>query len=104
MVETLAKGDRHLRLSVLFAAWVEISFLVFLTVFLWRHANPMGDGMEMVGASAAFMFIFLPFTLPALMLARQGRLLVLAAVLAAIGAVASFALWLELLDELHLPN
>ncbi len=104
MVETLAKGDRHLRLSVLFAAWVEIGFLVFLTVFLWRHANPMGDGMEMVGASAAFMFIFLPFTLPALLLARQGRFLVLAAALAAIGAVASFALWLELLDEMHLPT
>ncbi len=60
--------------------------------------------MEMVGVSAAFMFIFLPFTLPALLLARRGRFLVLAAVLAAIGAVASFALWLELLDEMHLPN
>ncbi len=103
MIDTLGKGDRHLRLSVLFAAWVEIGFLVFLTVFLWRHADPMGDGMEMVGASAAFMFIFLPFTLPALLLARNGRLLVLAAALAAIGAVASFALWLELLDEMHLP-
>lgn len=104
MVGTLAKGDRHLRLSVLFAGWAEVGFLVFLTVFLWRHANPMGDGMEMVGVSAAFMFIFLPFTLPALLLARRGRFLVLAAVLAAIGAVASFALWLELLDEMHLPN
>jgi hypothetical protein len=104
MVESLDKGDRHLRLSVLFAAWVEVGFLVFLTVFLWRHANPMGDGMEMVGASAAFMFIFLPFTLPALLLARRGRFLVLAAALAAIGAIASFALWLELLDELHLPT
>jgi hypothetical protein len=29
---------------------------------------------------------------------------VLAAVLAAAGAVAYFTLWLELLDELHLPS
>jgi hypothetical protein len=104
MVETPARGDRWLRRSVLCAVAAEIGFLVFLTVFLWRHANPLGDGMEMVGASAAFMFIFLPFTLPALVLARKGRRLVLAAVLAGIGAVASFALWLELLDELHLPS
>jgi hypothetical protein len=104
MIETLARGDRHLCLSVLFAAWAEIGFLVFLTVFLWRHADPMGDGMEMVGVGMAFMFIFLPFTLPALLLARSGRFLVLATALAAIGAVISFALWLELLDELHLPS
>jgi hypothetical protein len=51
-------GDRKLRLSVLLATGLATAFLVFLTVFLFRHANPMGDGMEMVGASAAFMFIF----------------------------------------------
>jgi hypothetical protein len=60
--------------------------------------------MEMVGAGATFMLVFLPFTLPALILARQGRWLVLAAVLASAGAVAYFALWLELLDELHLSS
>jgi hypothetical protein len=75
-----------------------------LTGFLFKHADPRGDGMEMVGAGAAFMLVFLPFTLPALILARQGRWLVLAAVLAATGAVAYFALWLELLDELHVSS
>ena len=40
-------GDRKLRLSVLLATGLETAFLVFLTVFLFRHANPMGDGMEM---------------------------------------------------------
>ena len=102
--ELPTRGDRLLRKSVLFAVGAEIGFIVFLTGFLFWHADPRGDGMEMVGVGAAFMLIFLPFTLPALILARKGRWLVLAAVLAAAGAVAYFPLWLELLDELHLPS
>ena len=97
-------GNRRLRASVLFAVTVEIAFLVFLTVFLWNHADPMGDGMEMVGVGAAFMFIFLPFTLPALVLAKESRYLVLAALFAGIAAFLSFALWLEALDELHIQQ
>jgi Na+-transporting NADH:ubiquinone oxidoreductase subunit NqrB len=93
-------GDRKLRTSVLFATLVETAFIVFLTVFLFRHANPMGDGMEMVGVSFAFMFIFLPFTLPALILAKERRHLVVAAFLAGLGAVLCFLLWLEALSEL----
>ncbi len=95
-------GNRRLRASVLLTVAVEFAFIVFLTVFLFRHADPMGDGMEMVGASAAFMLIFLPFSLPALILAKESRYLVLAAFLAAVAAFLYFALWLEMLDELHL--
>jgi hypothetical protein len=50
------------------------------------------------------MLIFLPFTLPALILARNGRWLVLAAALAALAAFAYFGLWLEILSELGLPK
>ncbi len=64
--------------------------------------NPMGDGMELVAAGAAFMLIFLPFTLPALILAKEGRDLVGAALLAGLAAVLYFALWFQLLDELGL--
>jgi hypothetical protein len=46
------------------------------------------------------MFIFLPLTLPAFMLAKESRHLVLAAVLAGVAAFAYFALWFELLGEL----
>lgn len=95
-------GNRRLRANVFFAVAVEIAFLVFLTVFIWNHADRMGDGMEMVGVSMAFIFIFLPFTLPALVLAKESRYLVFAAILAAIAAFLYFALWLEMLDELHL--
>jgi hypothetical protein len=93
-------GDRRLRLVVLLVVALQSLFVVFLGVFLFNHANPKGDGMEMVGVGAAFMFIFLPLTLPAFMLAKESRHLVLAAVLAGVAAFAYFALWFQLLDEM----
>ena len=57
---------------MLFACGVEAAFIVFLAVFLFKQADPLGDGMEMVFVGFAFMLIFLPFTLPALILARNG--------------------------------
>jgi hypothetical protein len=86
------KATKRLRASVLFAVAVEFAFVVFLTVFLSKHADPEGDGMEMVGASAAFVLIFLPFSLPALLLATNGRFLMLAAILAGVAAILYFRL------------
>jgi hypothetical protein len=97
-------GEKRLRFSVLLTCGVEAAFIVFLTVFLFQHADPHGDGMEMAGAGFAFMLIFLPFTLPAFILARSGRWLVLSAALAALGAFAYFGLWLEMVSELGLPK
>jgi hypothetical protein len=102
--KSLSVGDERLRLSVLLTCAIEAAFIVFLTVFLFRHSNPHGDGMEMAGVGFAFMLIFLPFTLPAFILARHRRWLVLAAGLAAVAAAAYFALWLELVSELGLPK
>jgi hypothetical protein len=101
---SLSVGDERLRLSVLLACAIEAAFIVFLTIFLFQHADPRGDGMEMVGVGFAFMLIFLPFTLPAFILARHGRWLVLAAGLAGLAAVAYFAFWLETVSELGLPK
>jgi hypothetical protein len=88
---------------VLSATAIHCLFLIFLTVFLFNHANPKGDGMEMVAVGAAFMLIFLPLSLPAFMLAKEGRGLVVAAILAGLASIAYFAFWLEILNELHLP-
>jgi hypothetical protein len=68
MSEAVPVGDKRLRISVLLACAMEAAFIVFLTVFLFQHADPGGDGMEMVGVGFAFMLIFLPFTLPAFIL------------------------------------
>jgi hypothetical protein len=57
-------GDRRLRLAILLVVAVQSLFVVFFGVFLFNHANPAGDGMEMVGVGAAFMLIFLPLRLP----------------------------------------
>jgi hypothetical protein len=100
MISTISQDDRRLRTSVLFAVAAESLFIVFLTVFLFNHADPKGDGMEMVASSAAFMLIFLPLSLPAYFLAKNGRFLILAALLAGLAAILYFLLWLEILDEL----
>ena len=84
-------GDERLRLSILLACGIEAAFIVFLAVFLFQHADPHGDGMEMAAVGFAFMLIFLPFTLPA-------------AGVAALAAVAYLALWLEMVSELGLPK
>jgi hypothetical protein len=97
-------GDRRLRASILLAVGAQSLFLVFLTVFLFNHANPKGDGMEMVSVGAAFMFIFLPLSLPAFILAKEGRHLVVAALLAGLAAFAYFAIWFQLLDELGIKE
>jgi len=102
MTQSPSLGDRRLRTSVLFAVAAESLFLVFLTVFLFNHADPKGDGMEMVASGAAFMLIFLPLSLPAFLLAKNGRWLVFAAILAGLAAILYFAFWLEILDELHI--
>jgi len=104
MSAELTIGDRRLRASVLLAVAAQAMFLIFLTVFLFNHANPKGDGMEMVGVGAAFMFIFLPLSLPAFILAKEGRRLVGAALLAGLAALAYFAIWFQLLAELGIQE
>jgi hypothetical protein len=99
---SLSPDDRRLRASVLFAVAAESLFIVFLTVFLFNHADPKGDGMEMVAVGAAMMFIFFPLSLPAFALAKHGRYLIVAAVLAGLAAILSFLFWLQILDELGL--
>jgi hypothetical protein len=89
-----------LRTGTLLVVAAHALFLIFLTVFLFNHADPKGDGMEMVGVGAAFMLIFLPFSLPAFLLAKEGRHLVGAALLAAVATILYVGIWFQLLDEL----
>ena len=104
MSETPSQGDKRLRASVLFAVAAQSLFLVFLTVFLFNIAPPEGGGLEMAAVGAGFTFIFLPLSLPAFMLAKDGRLLIVAAALAGLAAVAFFLFWLQILDELGIQT
>jgi len=47
------------------------------------------------------MGIFLPFSLPAFIFAKENRYLVIAALLAAAAALLYFGLWFQLLDEMN---
>lgn len=100
MSPSLTPDDRRLRAGILFAVAAESLFIVFLTVFLANHADPKGDGMELVAVGAAMMFIFFPLSLPAFALASQARYLIVAAGLAGLAAILSFLFWLQILDEL----
>ena len=71
-MKALSLDDKRLKASVLFAVAAESLFIVFLTVFLFNHADPKGDGMEMVAVSAAFMLIFLPLACPPTCSPRTG--------------------------------
>ena len=100
-MSTRSLGDRRLQAAILLVVAIESLFLVFLTVFLINHANPKGDGMEMVAVGAAFTLIFVRVaSLPAYLLAKNGRFLIIAALLAGLSAILFFLFWLEILDEL----
>ena len=89
-MSTPSLGDKQLQAAILFVVAIESLFLVFLTVFLINHANPKGDGMEMVAVGAAFTLIFVPVSLPAYLLAKNGRFLIVAALLAGLSAILFF--------------
>jgi hypothetical protein len=99
-MSTPSLGDKRLQAAILFVVAIESLFLVFLTVFLLNHANPKGDGMEMVAVGAAFTLIFVPVSLPAYLLAKNGRFLIVATLLAGLSAILFFLFWFEILDEL----
>jgi hypothetical protein len=96
----VSPGDKHLKAATLFVVAAESLFLVFLTGFLFNRADPKGDGMEMVAVGAAFIWIFVPFSLPAFLLAKNGRYVIAAAFPAGLSAILFFLLWLQILDEL----
>ena len=91
-VHALGAFDRNpdhankLQKGVYFACGLETAFIVFLFFYILQKANPQGDGMEIVLVGFAVMLIFLPFTLPAMLLARINKWPLASAALAAIGA------------------
>jgi hypothetical protein len=78
--KTLSVGDRHLRTSILFAVAVHGLFIIFFTVFLFKH---------------------LPASLPAY-LARWDASSSSRPFLVLIASFLYFGLWLEFLDELSI--
>jgi hypothetical protein len=94
-----SKPGRTLRIVLLLVTAAQMMFIVFLTAFIIQHANPKGDGMEFVAVSAAIMFLELPFTIPAFILAVRGKALGVAACLAAFSTFAYVIFWVQVYAE-----
>jgi hypothetical protein len=89
-----------LRLALLTLTVAQMLFIVALTVFIIRHMNPQGDGMEFVAVSAAIMLLEIPFTIPAFILAVRGKALWVSAGLAGFATLAYALFWMQVTAEL----
>jgi hypothetical protein len=93
-------GNYVLRLFLLLLTALQMLFIVVLTVFIARHMNPRGDGMEFVAVSAAIMLLEIPFTIPAFILAVRGKALGVAACLAGFASFAYVIFWIQVYAEM----
>src|SRR5262245_54319768 len=89
-----------LRGALLILTVAQMLFIVVLTVFIIRHMNPQGDGMEFVAVSAAIMLLEIPFTIPAFILAVRGKALWVAAGLAGFATLAYALFWIQVTTEM----
>lgn len=89
-----------LRMFLLLLTTAQMLFIVALTVFVIRHMNPKGDGMEFVAVSAAIMLLEIPFTIPAFILAARSKALGVAACLAGFATFAYLIFWIQVYAEM----
>jgi hypothetical protein len=97
--ETARPTNKTLRLAVLGLASVETLYWLYIVVVASKRANnPAADAMQTMPAILATP-PFLLLTLPALVLSLADRWLILAAVLAGLGAIfLPFDAWTHLFD------
>ena len=88
-----------LRIVVLLLTTAQMVFVVALTVFIIRHMNPLGDGMEFVAVSAAILLLEVPFTIPAFILAARGKAPGVAVCLAGFATFAYVIFWVQVYAE-----
>ncbi len=87
-----------LRAGVFIVAAAQALLPIGLIIYIVRHANPMGDGMEWVVVVPA-LFIAAIFVAPALILSAINRLLIIGALVAGVGVLVSLAFYLEIASE-----
>ncbi len=92
------RAPRALRPTVLAVAAVQTAFWIYTWYYIIGHANPKGDGMELI-AVVPLTFIFLIFVLPAFFMGLAGRAFRTALILLLVGFAANFFLWTEILSE-----
>ncbi len=93
-----AVKPKGLRPFVLALADAQIAFWLYLWVYIGARANPKGDGMEWVAIAPATLILG-AFVLPALIFAWKRQSLLVAALLAIVGAGLNVAFFLEIARE-----
>jgi hypothetical protein len=88
-----------LRLALFIVSAAQALLPFGLAVFIARHANPMGDGLEWVGMVPALFLAGLSAA-PGLILSSLNRLLVPGALWAIAGALLNYAFYAEVVSEL----
>jgi hypothetical protein len=90
---------RGLRVVVFIASAVQALLPLGLIVFIARHANPMGDGMEWVGVVPA-LFIAALTAAPGLIASINNRWLIGGLLWAIAGALLNYVFYAEVWSEL----
>jgi hypothetical protein len=88
-----------LRAAVFVASAVQALLPLGLIVFIARHANPMGDGMEWVGMVPA-LFIAALTAAPGLIASIANRWLLAGLLWAIAGALLNLAFYAEIVSEI----
>jgi hypothetical protein len=90
------------RWTILALACAQTLFWVYTIYYVISHADPKGDGMEIV-AIGPMSIIFFALVLPALLKSRRGHSLGAAAILCLLGLAANLIVWGQILSEFAQP-
>ena len=89
---------KALRIAINIGAALQVLIWFCLIVYIWRHSNPMGDGMEWVAVMPA-TFILAVGAIPALAFRSKERLLPVGVLLAGVGVLLNAAFFLRIARE-----
>lgn len=82
-----------LRWGTVAAVALHLAFLVWLATAIVRASDPRSDGFELVPVGIGAQFLFLPFSVPALVFALRGRRLESAAIMAGVATAGLIGVW-----------
>ncbi len=98
--ESAPRRTQILRGLTYVAAAAQALAFINLIVFIARHSNPLGDGMEWVAVVPGLVVLGVG-TLPALVLSAKAKLLPLALCLALAGIALNVAFFFEIVSEMR---
>ena len=87
---------KRLRVAIYIAVALQVLIWLGLFVYIARHANPKGDGMEWVALMPESVILGIA---PPLAFSREGRMQPVGLIIAGIGIILNIALFFEISRE-----